>query len=573
MNERIRIGVLGCGLFSKHFVQLFKAHPYVDKVSVADLDIERAKAFGEKFGIKYYRTLDELLETDINAVAIFTPRHTHGPLVIQALKAGRHVYSAVPMASEISHCEEIVKLVKETGLTYMMGETCIYYPCSMYCKEQYEKGEMGKFVYAESQYHHDISHFAKAHRDDLKAMGVPPFYYPTHSISMVLNAVGSYVTKVTAMGYEDTEDDLIFKKGVNLWDNTISNAFSLMRLANGGVMRVNECRRIAWKAPSSSISAFYGTKGAYQFSNAQHVFVKHTEEGVELTDVSDYVNPTDMTANKDDPDFKNRVANHTWQWDSFAPIQHPEVLPESYKELPNGHMASHQFLINDFCNAVYNHTLPTVNAWVAARYTVPGIVAYDSILQGGVTLDVPDFGDPPAPPKLPQLIMRAKDLSNLPPLKLPEGMTLHTHRDGDEASWEDIIESAFGKRYDFGLLDRLGDYKPEHVIYVEKDGKNIATATAVENQTYPGEGWFRMIGTHADARGLGAGRLVCLAALHSLRDRGYKSVVLSTDDYRIPALKLYLSLGFEPVYSHESHKARWEKVFESINGCEKNIKA
>jgi phage tail protein X len=238
---------------------------------------------------------------------------------------------------------------------------------------------------------------------------------------MVLNAVGSYVTKVTAMGYEDTEDDPIFKKGVNMWDNTISNAFSMMRLANGGVMRVNECRRIAWKAPSSSISAFYGTKGAYQFSNAQHVFVKHTEEGVELTDVSDYVNPVDMTAHKNDPDFKNQVANHTWQWDSFAPIQTPDVLPESYKDLPNGHMATHQFLINDFCNAVHNHTLPTVNAWVAARYTVPGIVAYDSILQGGVTLDVPDFGDPPTPQKLPQLIMRAPDLSKLPPHQSTRG--------------------------------------------------------------------------------------------------------------------------------------------------------
>jgi hypothetical protein len=58
-------------------------------------------------------------------------------------------------------------------------------------------------------------------------------------------------------------------------------------------------------------------------------------------------------------------------------------------------MASHQFLINDFCSAVYNGTLPTVNAWLAARFTVPGIVAYESIKQGGVTLDVPDFGDPP----------------------------------------------------------------------------------------------------------------------------------------------------------------------------------
>ena len=141
--------------------------------------------------------------------------------------------------------------------------------------------------------------------------------------------------------------------------------------------------------------AFYGTKGAYQFSNAQHVFAKHTEEGVELTDVSDYINPIEMTAHKNDPNFKNLVANHAWQKESFSPIQHAERLPREYEGLPNGHMATHQFLINDFCNAAYNGTLPTVNAWVAARYTVPGIVAYESIRQGGVTLDVPDFGDPP----------------------------------------------------------------------------------------------------------------------------------------------------------------------------------
>ena len=564
MREKIKIGILGCGDFSMHFVPLFREHPFVEKVCVADIDLEKARFYGEKFGVEAYGSLEDLLQTDINAVAVFTPRHTHGPLVIQALKAGRHVYSAVPMASEISHCEEIVRLVKETGLTYMMGETCIYYPCSMYCKEQFEQGGMGKFVYAESQYHHDISHFSKAHRDDLKAMGVPPFFYPTHSISMVLNAVGSYVTKVTAMGYEDTEDDPIFQKGVNLWDNTVSNAFSLMRLANGGVMRINECRRIGWKAPSSYISAFYGTKGGYQFSNAQHLFVRHTESGVELTDVSDYVNPTAMTENKADPDFKNKVANHVWQWDSFAPIQHPEQLPESYRGLPNGHMASHQFLINDFCAAVYNGTLPAVNAWVAARYTVPGIVAYESIQKGGVTLDVPDFGDPPSAEKLPQLIMRLPDLRDLPPLEPPEGLSVHTHRDGDEQSWEEIIESAYGSKFGFSLLARLGDYKPEHVFYVEKDGRNIATATAVENPAFAGEGWFRMVGTHAGARGLGAGRLVCLAALHSLQARGYKSVVLSTDDHRLPAIKLYLSLGFEPVYTHESHKIRWKSVMEKL---------
>ncbi|MBR6765170.1 MAG: Gfo/Idh/MocA family oxidoreductase [Clostridia bacterium] len=394
MKEKLKIGILGCGNFSQNFVELFLKHPYVEKVCVADTNIEAAMSFSKLFNTEYYNSIDELLQADINTVAIFTPRHTHGPLVIRSLKAGKHVYSAVPMASEITHCEEIVRLVEETGLTYMMGETCVYYPCSMYCKEQYEKGEFGKFVYAEAQYLHDVEHFLPHHKAD-KDFGIPPFYYITHSLSMILNAVDAHVTKVSAMGYEDTEGDHIFEKGVNTWDNTFSNEFSLMRLSNGGVARINEMRRVGWKAPSSSIASFYGTKGGYQFSNAQHIFVKQAEKGVKLTDVSDYVNPITMTKNKNDPDFKNKVANHTWQWNDFAPIQRSATLPKEYIGLENGHMASHQFLIDDFCTAAYNGTLPSVNAWVASRFTVPGIVAHESAKLGGVTLDVPDFGDPP----------------------------------------------------------------------------------------------------------------------------------------------------------------------------------
>ena len=568
MSKKLRVGVLGCGQFAQSFVDLFMKHPYVESVVVADTDPVQAKETGEKFGVPYFDSLDALLAEDINAIAIFTPRHTHGPIAVKALSAGKHVYSAVPMASEISHCEEIVRLVEKTHLTYMMGETCIYYPCSMYCKEKLASGDMGKFVYAESQYHHDISHFSAHHRADLAAIGIPPFYYPTHSISMVLAATGSYVTKVTALGYEDTEDDPIFKKGVNMWDNVYSNAFSLMRLANGGVVRINECRRIGHKAPSSYISSFYGTTGGYQFSNAQHVFTKHTEGGVALEDVSDLVNPVAMTENKGAEGFKNDVANHKWQWDSFSPVQSPERLPESYKGLHNGHMASHQFLIDDFCTAAYNGTVPTVSAWDAARYTVPGIVAYESLLQDGVPLDVPDFGNPPTNEEwkkpLPQLLMRHPDLSSVPSLSLPEGFALTTHKDGEEAVWEDIIADAFGSRYPFSFLTSRPEHDPKSVFYIEKDGKKIATTTAVENPSYPGEGWFRMVGVRKDARGMGAGRMIALAALNSLRDRGYKTALLSTDDSRLPALSLYLSLGFEPVFAHESHEARWKAVFTEL---------
>ncbi len=163
--------------------------------------------------------------------------------------------------------------------------------------------------------------------------------------------------------------------------------------------------------------------------------------------------------------------------------------------------------------------------------------------------------------ELPQLFMRKPDMTDLSPLILPEGFSLHTHSNEYEQVWEDIIEKAFGTHYSFEKCIRNGgDYKPEYVLYIAKDGKDIATTTAVEKESFPGEGWFRMVATIPEARGLGAGRLVTTAALHSLLKRGYKSVVLSTDDERIAAIKLYLSLGFEPIYTHESHKERWKKI-------------
>lgn len=167
---------------------------------------------------------------------------------------------------------------------------------------------------------------------------------------------------------------------------------------------------------------------------------------------------------------------------------------------------------------------------------------------------------------IPQLYMRQTDITKLPPLCLPASFCLCNHTEGtDEPIWEGLVERAFGTPFSFEkTILNGGFYKPEHVLYLKYKGQTIATATAVERSDFPGEGWFRMIASDPDFRGLGAGRLVCLAALHSLASRGYKTAVLSTDDDRTPALKLYLSLGFEPIFTHESHKTRWEKVFDRI---------
>lgn len=397
-NRKMTVAFVGCGKFARFFVPLCQNHPNVEKVYVCDLIRTKAEKYAEKFGVEIIDTYEEILgRDDIDCVMNFTQRHLHGEIVIRALKAGKHVYSAVPMASSVDECSEIVELVKKTGLIYMMGETCYYYPCAMFCREAYAEGKFGKFTYGASQYYHDIDSIGYG-KDPMEG-GMPPLLYPTHSTAMILSAVDSYVKRVTCVGYADTENDGRFGVGNNLWDNEFSNQYVFMELANGGVARVTEARRIGWKSPSSYISAVYGTKGGYEFSNAQHILVERNysseKERVKLTDVSDYVNSAEMVSHKNDTDFKNQVANGMWQWSSNSAVQAKDVarLPKEYEGLPNGHMGSHQILMNDFVTAVYNNEQPILNAWLAARYTVPGLVAIESAKQGGIPLDVPDFGE------------------------------------------------------------------------------------------------------------------------------------------------------------------------------------
>lgn len=399
--KKLTVAVIGCGNFARNFVPLFKSHPYVEKVYVCDLIPERAQAYSERFSVEIIPTFeDALADSRINCIANFTQRHLHGPISIRSLEAGKNVYSAVPMAPTVAECQEIVRMVEKTGLTYMIGETCYYYPCAMFCREAYQQGRFGDFAYAAAQYYHHIDTISYGKRPAER--GMPPLLYPTHSTAMVLGAVDSYATQVTCYGVKDTTGDPAFAPGGNQWNNPFINQTFLMRLANGGIARITKARGLGWAKPSSYISGFYGTKAGYEFSNAQHILVEkdfscpQQECGI-LTDVSDYVNPKDMVANKALPDFKQRVALNEWQTRSIAAVQEKEYarIPKEYDGLGNGHMASHQLLIDDFCKAAATGEIPPLNAWFAARSNIPGLIAIESAKQDSVTLPVPDCGNAP----------------------------------------------------------------------------------------------------------------------------------------------------------------------------------
>ena len=407
MNKKIKIAVIGCGRFSPFFIPLFKAHPVVEKVYVCDEKRDRAENFSKKFDVDIIDSFEEALASDeINSVAIFTQRFKHGQMVIDALKAGKHVYSAVPGAITVDEIVEIEKLVRETRLTYSMGETGYYRAAAIFCRREFAKGTFGKFTYAEAHYNHDIRNMEESFKssggDDWKKYaGIPPMYYPTHSTSMILSTMpGVYAKKVVALGFSGSpRTDIYGVDGQNLYNNPFANTTMLLELSNGGIARVSENRCVGWRAPETYISQYYGTDGGYEFSVAHHHLAHWDPERpgkVIMEDVTKELQPQCISdvVYSDYANTIQEIADGIGFYDS-VPIQPVERLPEEFKGMQNGHNGTHHFLIDDFCRAFETGKLSPTNIWQVARYNIPGLLAHESALQGGVAIDVPDLGEPP----------------------------------------------------------------------------------------------------------------------------------------------------------------------------------
>lgn len=98
-----------------------------------------------------------------------------------------------------------------------------------------------------------------------------------------------------------------------------------------------------------------------------------------------------------------------------------------------------------------------------------------------------------------------------------------------------------------------------------KDDKPVATISVLLNYNdTDGLGYIHMVGCKPECRGMGVGNFMATYAIYVLKKKGMKSAYLTTDDWRIPAIKTYLKMGLEPDIFDQEMKERWEAVFGKI---------
>lgn len=391
--KQLRVGVIGGGQFSSSFIPLFQAHPFVDEVALVELDPERRARVASEFSIATtFASLSDFWQSDFDAVAIFTPRWTHAQIALEALANGRHVYTAVPMGLTSKEISDLVAAASTSGLTYFMAETSYYYPAVVFARQKFTSGELGRFVYGEGEYLHDMSHgfneaYAANGGDNWKATAsFPPMLYSTHSVSAVLSITGASATAVTCIGLKDTATDGIFDPEVSLWRNDQSNQIALFETSDGGVLRIAELRRVgtAPLEPTVRMSIF-GTEGSFEQQVGYASWATKSDFDIvtqQISTFSDVENPLSIK-----PGFASEGL-----WDGgFAKVHDRSQLPKEFLGLSNGHGGSHQFMVDDFVMDAVGEREAPMDVHDAARFTAPGIIAHESAHAGGIKLEIPNF--------------------------------------------------------------------------------------------------------------------------------------------------------------------------------------
>lgn len=167
----MKIGIVGCGIISRHHLAAAARYPHATVVGVADTDLARAREQAARFCVAHsFASLTDLLNLAPDVVHVLTPPHTHERLVCEALAAGAHVYVEKPMAISEAECLNMEAAALRAGRELCVGHSMLYMPAVMRARQLLASGAVGELVHVSAGFNYDVrrnpsfreGHWAKA---------------------------------------------------------------------------------------------------------------------------------------------------------------------------------------------------------------------------------------------------------------------------------------------------------------------------------------------------------------------------------------------------------------------------
>ena len=152
----VRVGVIGCGNVSHTYLSHLSKSPHVALVSTCDILPGRAKAQAEEFSIpNHYPNIEEMLAgSPFELLVNLTDMQEHERLNMQAVEAGRNVWSEKPMANSLAGGQKIWETAKSKGLRVWGAPAMVVSPQFAFMAKTLSAGKLGRLAAAHASYGH-----------------------------------------------------------------------------------------------------------------------------------------------------------------------------------------------------------------------------------------------------------------------------------------------------------------------------------------------------------------------------------------------------------------------------------
>jgi len=387
-ENKVNVAIIGLG-FGTQFIPIYKRHRQANMYAICRRSEQELNEIGDIFDVevRYTRYEDVLADPAVDFVHINTPIPDHGPMSIAALKAGKHVMCTVPMATSVDDCRQIVELVQETGLKYMMAETVIYSREFLFVRELFESGELGKIQFVQASHQQDMDGWPEYWP------GLPPMHYATHCVSPCLALTRDEAEYVSCFGSGTIREELTAKYGSPFAVETATFKFRNSDLS----ARVYRSLFDTARQYRESFDV-YGSKRAFEWPLIEgegpvlHAAKKAQAEAAERVDVPDYAHllPEEIRPFTTKTFLELEEYRHLSSSDGADPDgthSHLVTDPGSLE----GHGGSHPHLAHEFVSALLDDRDPFPNAAQSANYTCVGILAHESAMKDGEKIPLPEF--------------------------------------------------------------------------------------------------------------------------------------------------------------------------------------
>ena len=143
----VKLGIIGAGRIGRvHASALTTRVPGASVVAIADVFAESAKSAAAEYGIGDYTTeAAELLRSgDIDALVICSSTDTHVPYIVEAARAGKHVFCEKPIDHDLGQIDRALQAVDQAGVKLQIGFNRRFDAGHARLKQIIDSGEIGQ---------------------------------------------------------------------------------------------------------------------------------------------------------------------------------------------------------------------------------------------------------------------------------------------------------------------------------------------------------------------------------------------------------------------------------------------